>query len=229
MTFIKKTLKGTETPGGYLKELLVDANTKLEHVARLLHIQEKHLESLLADDYSKLADVYYARHLARRLATLLGGRPEYVDKLFGKVASRGSENPEQVFEYKKVSRASLFVTARAVTGGTLGLVFASFLVYLGLNAHRALTPPQIELRSPGADIVTKERLVVVEGQTEREAKIVVNGEQVASDDEGNFKAPLFLEEGLNVIEVRVAKRYSREQVVYRKVLVEPAAKDLSRK
>ncbi|MFH0927864.1 MAG: helix-turn-helix domain-containing protein [bacterium] len=222
MTFTKKNLRAAETVGNYLAELLENSGIALSDLGPALKVREKYLEALFLDRFEDLPDLFYARHLVKRLVVLLNGSPEYAEKLFEEQAGerKESEAPQLVFERRKVGSFSLIVVARVLAAVGLAFVFLGLLGYLGFSAYKALTPPALTVTFPATDIVTQERSIVVKGHTEREVRITVNDQVVTSDDRGEFQTPLFLDPGLNIIEVHAAKRYSRDQVVYRKVLVE---------
>lgn len=222
MNFRKKTLKGTETIGGYLTELLEQERKTVEELAAALHFQERHMRALLADHCEVLPDAYYGKHLARRLAASLGGNADYAERLFLCAAPRlaPEETAEQAFSRGRVRARSLFVVARFAAGSLIASVFLVLLVYFGLNIRRALMPPALEISSPSADMVTLNRTVTVSGRTEPEVTLRVNGQLVTLDADGRFSTILYLEEGLNDVEAVAVKRYSKPQTVFRRVLVE---------
>lgn len=225
MAFVKKTIAAGETVGRYLTELMREEGMTAEKIAEALHLQVRHVRAVLTDQASELPGAFYTKHLVRQLTALLHGNVEYAEKVFLRSASDrvAHEAPEKVFERKRVRAANLIVVARLLTGSALALVLAVLLFSFGGNIRNALTPPMIVLMNPSTDLVTTTRELRVEGKTEPEVTLKVNGEQVVTDTAGVFSVPLYLADGLNVIEIRAAKRYSKDQVVYRRVLVEPKA------
>ena len=94
-----------------------------------------------------------------------------------------------------------------------------FLVYLGIEFSRNISPPFLEVESPQDDLVTSERMVTIRGKTEKESRVTINGQEVFEDEEGNFSEEIDLKEGINIIKITSAKKRSKESVVYKKVLV----------
>ncbi|MEI7741697.1 MAG: hypothetical protein WCJ29_04280 [bacterium] len=222
MTFTKKKISADETVGGYFRELLNSARMTDIALAEALHAQPRHVKALLNNDFKQLPGAYYTKHLIKKCSELLNGRAEYAESLFLRSVSTSDivESPEKIFEYRRVRGAALIVVARVLTGLAFVGVFAALMISFGGNIRKALTPPSIDLLNPATDLVTSNRELKVEGKTEPEVIIKINGEQVVTDDVGVFSMPLYLNDGLNIVEVRAAKRYSKEQVVYRRVLVE---------
>jgi len=204
-----------------------EESMSLDSLSQVLHIQRRQLQALLSDQYALLPDGYYVRHLARLVTTSLHGNLDYAEKLLPEIDSSA---PEKAFDRKRVRQSSLLSIARLASGLGVAAVFLGLLAYFGFNMSRALLPPQISVLNPASDLVTDNRNLVLQGQTEPEVVVKVNGQVASVDDAGVFQAPLFLDDGLNVIEVRANRRYSKENVIYRRVMVErPKVEELGRR
>jgi hypothetical protein len=103
----------------------------------------------------------------------------------------------------------------------LGLVVLGLGVYFALEIKKIIAPPQISLAAPQDGLVTTERSLVIEGRTEREVSLRINGKPVSPDGNGNFRDTLELQEGLNLITVVGAKKHSKEMAVTRRIIVMP--------
>ena len=58
------------------------------------------------------------------------------------------------------------------------------------------------------------------GQSETEAEVKINGELILMDEDGNFSKLINLKKGVNPLEISAKKKYSRENLIIRQVLVE---------
>ncbi len=120
-----------------------------------------------------------------------------------------------------VPSSRLLVTPKIIKGVLLLLAAAGLGSYFLIAAQRLVAPPSVTIISPQDGLVTQERTLVVEGQTEREVSLLINGKPVNIDSDGNFNDRLDLHDGLNVIEVVAAKKHGKETKVTRRIIVEP--------
>ena len=101
----------------------------------------------------------------------------------------------------------------------IGLVVAICFVYLGYRLNKIISPPALLVETPAMNLITKQTSWLIAGKTEAEASLVVNGENVLSDKNGNFSKLIHLKNGLNFIEVTARKKYGRSRVITRQILV----------
>ena len=94
------------------------------------------------------------------------------------------------------------------------------LSYLVWQIDQIIRPPQITIFSPAADITISTNILAVSGQTESEVRIKINNEDVVLDKNNNFNQTLNLQPGLNVITIEGKKKYSRTQIIKRRVILE---------
>lgn len=103
------------------------------------------------------------------------------------------------------------------------IIIASFFflcfVYLGVEAKEIFTPPGIEIYSPANNLVINGQLVKIEGKIDLGAKVSINGKSILANNEGFFNEEIGLQPGANIIKISANKKYSKTNVVYRKVLV----------
>jgi hypothetical protein len=85
-----------------------------------------------------------------------------------------------------------------------------------------MAPPSITLTAPSDGLVTTDKTLTVQGRTEREVTLLVNGEPVHIDSEGNFSDDLDLRDGLNVIRVVAIRKHGQEAEIVRRVIVNPS-------
>lgn len=106
-------------------------------------------------------------------------------------------------------------------------VFSVFLGYLGYVVSGLLIPPSLTITEPGDGVVSKSRTIELHGKTIPDAKVTVNGGAILPTEKGDFSTLLVLGNGVNTIEVKAEKRYSRPRVVTRTVLIQENGKALS--
>jgi len=100
----------------------------------------------------------------------------------------------------------------------LGLIILSFVAYLGYEVKKITTPPNLEIFEPADETIVKSPILIISGVSEKETRIKINGEPVMSNTDGTFKEDIDLQRGLNIIKISAAKKYSKENIIYRKII-----------
>jgi hypothetical protein len=85
-----------------------------------------------------------------------------------------------------------------------------------------MSPPFLSIIEPLDNSVTENNFVIVFGKTEPETQIKINGETITlspGEKESLFTEKVNLKTGLNTITIIAKKKYGREAVLTRQVLV----------
>lgn len=139
-------------------------------------------------------------------------------------ASASSSSSARRHPTKSVPASQLVVAPKIIQSTLLGLAVVGFAVYFGIQVKKLIAPPDIALVSPQDGLVTEDRSLIVEGRTDNEVLLHINGKLVSPDADGKFKDTLDLQEGLNIITVTGAKKHSKEMTVTRRIIVMPKAR-----
>ncbi|MBI4414722.1 MAG: helix-turn-helix domain-containing protein [Candidatus Kerfeldbacteria bacterium] len=221
--FSHRTVAAIEPLGEKLRRLRNEARLSVQAVARESGIQEKYLEALESSAYALLPGEVYVRNMLKKYAQLLHLNEERVFSLYEQertvVRSVGpSALPPQT---KKEARAINFPRLFKQLGVA---VCALVLVgYLGYTVTTSRSAPLLMVSSPKGDLVVRELSVSVEGTTEPESRVRINGQDVFLSQDGHFSERVGLQPGLNVITVVATKERSREQTVERRIIVDLGA------
>lgn len=105
---------------------------------------------------------------------------------------------------------------RKIIFATIGIMF---LGYLAFEGRGLLLPPPLQLFSPPEDLVTTDPNITLSGQTSPGARLQINGTELLPNEKGYFQEKLVLQNGINTLEIKASKRYTRPRVVERKILV----------
>lgn len=213
---------------GTVGELLYNARAsfKLERheVSLRTKIPERYIQGLENGSYSEMPDDVYTKIYLKAYCAFLGldaadmlGRYRNERTSAEKVDLNGRRSHPTT----SIPASQLVVAPKIIRALLFGLVVLGIGMYFGLEVKKIITPPSVSLASPKDGLVTIERSVAIEGNTEREVALSINGKQVATDDKGNFKDILDLQEGMNVITIVAAKKYSKPMTVTRRIIVEP--------
>ncbi len=230
-----------------LGETLVSARKKrevsLREVARELRISETYLRALESGDYGKLPGDIYARNFLKSYARWLNldwkqSLADYslevqlhtqtskaLDKTLDKTLYKTQGSKSGLMSVgarlvRRPSRLALSFTPRLFRQAFVGVLAALLLVYLGGKVRAIFSPPLLFVETPAIDLVTDERTIVVSGQADRQASLLINGQPVLSDDNGHFTEVLDLADGTNLIEIAAQKKHSQPNQVTRKIVVQ---------
>ena len=96
------------------------------------------------------------------------------------------------------------------------------LIYVAFQARFLITGPEIVLTNE-PDTHQNERVVILEGSAFNITHLWLNDRQIFTDEHGNFKEALVLENGYTITNLRARDRYGRETRVVRSFVYTPAS------
>lgn len=99
-------------------------------------------------------------------------------------------------------------------------VFTIFFVgYLGLQIRRIITPPVLSIYSPIEGSLSTNNETVIEGQTEKECHLTINGQDIQVDEGGKFSTSISLATGVNTINFSSTKKHGKTTEIIRHIIV----------
>lgn len=210
-----------------LKEVLVAARQKknltLGSAAQKTNISKSYLLALEEGKYNDLPGEIYAKNFLKVYSNLLGLNFKETLSLYlteKKIYQKtGKLQAEQNQPLKRAHWLQFLATPKIIRNSLIGLVILILLVYLGIKIKTITAPPILQIFSPTDDLVTKQELIKISGRTEKEATLLINGQQVLTDESGNFSKIIDLQKGTNIVRISVQKKHGQETVVYRKIVV----------
>ncbi len=224
-TFSTKQITTAPSVGEKLTARRQQNQVSLEDAAASTKISTPYLWALEEGDYDKLPGEVYAKSFLKVYAEFLRLNPQelvsqYISeqKIYNKTQQvkniKDNRKPvERIFWHH------LLVTPKIIRNGIIGLLIIVCLVYLGIKVNAIVSPPFLEVTQPPDNLVTKQKVVEITGQVEKEAVLEINGQQVLTKNDGNFSEMLALQQGTNIIEISAQKKHSKKAVIYRKVIV----------
>lgn len=94
----------------------------------------------------------------------------------------------------------------------LGVFLLAIFAYIGFQIYKFQRPPSLEITSPIPDSEVQTKDVLVEGKTDLESIIEVNGTAVETNEQGEFNYEVTLKEGLNTITIKARKNNALEKI-----------------
>jgi transcriptional regulator with XRE-family HTH domain len=209
-----------KTVGEILEEARREQNLSLEKASELTHIHKNHLIALESGNYSALPEGIYSEKLLETYVDFLNIDFPSLKKLFTKelqINKRVTKDRKSFVS--KISSRNLIVAPRIIKVFTAVLAVLILLIYLGFEISNIFSPPPLDIFNPIDNLVTVDPTIEVIGQTEKEVKIKINDQEIQGDKTGYFKEFVSLKAGLNIIKISAAKKRSKENVVYRRVIL----------
>lgn len=219
VAFQKKNLDDL-TIGEALRAAREERNESIEDVERLTHVGKKYIAALEANDLKKLPEPVYAKKFVRALAAHFGiDQDAAAENLLKEMAvSVGAPVADRPVNF--VEGRSLVVTPARFKTVLVAGVFLAIVGYFAWSVNSILKPPSLTLYSPHDSQVFPTSRVVLEGLTEPEVDLEINGEAVPIEQDGAFKDILNLPPGVSNLRLTAKKKHSRENQVFLKVVVE---------
>jgi transcriptional regulator with XRE-family HTH domain len=217
--FTKKSI-GTLTLGEKLKKFRSDRRMSLGDVSRSTNIQVKYLEFIEEGEYEKLPADVYVKGFLKSYAEFLGIDENVLIKMFEKekeikknlkLSKSKKEKGKNNFKLLKPLKIHSFIfTPKIIIGTLITLVVIAGLVYLYKEIGSFASMPRLIILSPEQNSVIQGNSVLVDGITDRDAQLFINGQAVLVNDEGNFRENLILQPGSNTISVKAINRFKKE-------------------
>lgn len=217
--FTKKSI-GTLTLGEKLKKIRSDKRMSLGDVSRNTNIQVKYLELIEEGDYDKLPADVYVKGFLKSYAEFFNISEHALIKAFEKekeikknlkFSKTKKKDVKENFKIPKPLKIQSFIFTPKIIAGTL----ISLLVFLGVGylykeIGNFASVPRLVILNPEQDSSISGRSTVVEGITDRDAKLFINDQPILVNDEGQFRENLILQAGSNNISIKAVNRFNKE-------------------
>jgi transcriptional regulator with XRE-family HTH domain len=204
-----------ETLGQIFKRYREAEKIKVERVEKDTKISKRMILAIENDDFKQLPDDLYATHIIKTYAKYLSLDYNKLLNLYKKDFGKFKE--EKNFTTKKVK---VYFTPQGARNLVIALIVIALLGYLGLQIGKIFKPPQLIIFQPDKDLIISRNYLEIKGQTEKEARVFINEKEVFLDSRGEFTAALDLQNGLNIIKISAVNKHSKENTVYRQILVQ---------
>lgn len=221
--FRKRELHNKRELGEKLQNQRKRLNLNLEKISEKINVPLKYLVALENGDYKNLpANIYSKNFLKKFLRTLKLPEEPLIEQFLEERNSFNILNQNKGADnfVARVAKRNLLDMPKIIRTLSVILVVAALLGYLGFEIKDIVTPPKLAIFEPQDNLVISGSTAVIRGQTEKEARILINNQEVLSDPEGNFEKSLQLQSGINTIKITAKKKHSRENIIYKNILVE---------
>jgi cytoskeletal protein RodZ len=214
-SFSVKKIGAETTLGEKLKNLREKNLYSVKRLAKKIFIHKKYIEALEENNYADLPDEIYTKNYIIAYIKFFKQDPApFVNAYFSEISKNKTNKTVQ----KRMGKPCFVFPAHVTKYAVLGLIIISFATYLGLEIKKITSPPNLEIFEPTDETIVKSPILSITGKSEKETRIKINGESVMPNADGTFNEEIDLQHGLNVIKISAAKKYSKENIIYRKII-----------
>lgn len=181
-------------------------------------VPEKYLRALEEHNFSALPPAKaYRLAYVKSYAEALGLPPDKCIRQF-KIEDGLKNIPAQhtILSNKKKLNGSIALLLRNISLIIFVIAFAFYFIY---QIRGILEPPHLIIFSPDEGYVTEQNNILVRGETDKETKLTVNGQDIMVNEEGKFEVNLDLSKGVNTITISATKKHGKTTSNTRHVVV----------
>lgn len=216
--FCIKNLESQMRVGERLKKAREAKDLTLDDVYNKTRIPLKYLEAIEFGNFKALPPAK-----AHRLAYIR----EYVEALNLNPASFLYQFSQEsnLINYTPAAprRALKFWAFNSISNifrkAAIAILLVGFLGYLTWQVNGILQPPKLTVFTPADGYISSKLVALVQGETEKEVRLTVNGKDIMPNDKGRFEIPVDLSNGVNTITISAIKKHGKITTVTRHVIV----------
>lgn len=219
--FIKKDIFLDQgSVGNYIKKVREKKSISLEEASLKTGIGLKYLKAIEDSCSRDLPRGAYAKIFFKKYVEFLDIRHKNIVGDFIKEQSRVQNFEKNIFFNKLVSWKSFVSLPKVFRNVLIFLVVIICLFYLFFYLKNIFAPPFLEVFNIEDKQLVNSPVILIEGKTDAESELTINGQAVLSDGQGYFSENIYLKSGINFIYISAKKKYSKENIIVKQILVE---------
>lgn len=191
-----------------LRETRLAKGYSLEDIYRDTKIQPKVLGLLEGGDWANLPEETYLKGLIRNYGEYLGLDREHLQALFRREYRKKEEIEKPL--WPKLPFSFSFSPNFLLILGTVALLILMF-AYLGFQYFSQAFGPQLSIASPREGMVVDTGFLTVQGRTDPDAQVYVNGGKIDVSGDGRFSSQLTISQKVTTIEILAQNKFGREK------------------
>ena len=186
---------------------------------KLCGIHPSMIQLLEEERLCDLQDPRYAERMVRALAQALDVRPDFLlAKYRAALASQGISCETTAQLRPTARKRDFFVTRKVLIVAGVLAVAAIIGGYVTWEVGQISAAPSLSIASPVQGYTTDEPHVAVQGKTDPDAFVSVNGQQAVVQSDGSFNVSLELASGVTTVHVESRRRYGTPTIQERQIL-----------
>lgn len=203
------------TVGQLLREARLKYNITLDTAEKRTKIRKKYLQAIEENQFEVLPGQTYATGFIRNYSDFLGIDSERTLALF----RREQKDVPQLVVPKGIAQdvesPLLTFTPRIAALFISSALLAVFFFYLFFEYRFVALAPTISLRSPSEHQLVYSKQLRVQGTTDPDAKVTINGQAIELQVDGSFAIDMELNDGSNTITIQSENKFGKKSEVRR--------------
>jgi len=201
----RQVLSEYKSIGDQLRFTRLQKGFSLEEVSGRLKVRLEYLRALEDEDYVLLPGGIYGKIFLKKYVNFLGLDYKNIVKNFVKERKIYLSEADDVFSKKVIKRHKLIIFPKVFRNILIILAIITCVLYLGIYLKKITAAPKLAIIEPTSNQVQKELSINVQGETEPESEVAINGQSVLIDKRGMFWQTIVLKKGVNIIVVKAKK------------------------
>lgn len=202
-----------KTVGEILTETREKKGISFPEVEKATKIKVRFLEALERNDFSKIADATIVKGFIKNYAEYLGlssrdllaiFRRDFIEDKKGQILPRGV--------YEPLYQPKFSWTPKMTVAASLIALFLILAIYLSFQLFGFLGAPSLEIYSPKNKESVKETEINIQGKTNPDATVSVNGEIILVLTDGSFEKTVTLSAGENKFLIEAVSRRGKKSL-----------------
>lgn len=223
--FKTKKVETILTAGECLKRKREELDIPIKNIAEKLKIKTSHLENLEKSNYKELPPDVFVRGFIKNYAQLVGLDPEKMISIYSReknIANKieGKSKKNEHYLNRPPTQNSAIITPKIITAFFSLLVLLTVGYYLWHQISSFNSTPYLFVSSPYEDQTTIDSHITIEGETEREIVIKINGQDVFVNPDGYFRENIILQPGKNILIIEATNKFNRTAKEVRNIIYE---------
>lgn len=224
--FKTKQVNATITVGERLKKRRKEKEISIKEVGEKLKVKVDYLSNLEENNYDKLPPDVYVKGFIKSYAALVGFDAQEMVDLYNKERAIGEKIENKKQSGEKAEKRKFSISRYIIITPKILTIFSSLIIlsivgyYLFHQLSSFNSAPYLFISNPIADQSQNEPEIEVKGQTEKQASVKINGEDVFVDSDGNFKQIIMLKPGSNVLNIEAVSRFNKTTELTRNIIYE---------
>jgi transcriptional regulator with XRE-family HTH domain len=216
--FKKKNLEPPKRVCLRLKEARLSCGMSLEQVSKKTKISKNFLEALEECRFDELPKAeIYQKNFVKKYVKALGVDPESFLEQYS--SEECGKNKKNIISCGEVKNNYLHNLPFFLRYGFVAVILMLLFFYLGLQVKNIIEPPKLLIYSPLEGYVTDELSVMVFGETNKEVKVSINGDEISTSEDGTFEEVVDLSEGVNTLLIEAQKKHGKTITEERHVIL----------
>lgn len=204
--------------GTKLKNAREVFNIDIRTASNAIKVPGKYLTALEKNRFNDLpkAKIFRLNYL-KKYANFLHLNEEETEEQF--IKENGLKNIEQIHPKKFLKNTPLFSISIFARNFLITSFLLMFIAYLAWQVKGILEPPKLVIYNPAEGITIMDNQINVQGETDNECRLTINGQEIRADEKGRFNLKVDLSHGLNTIVISAIKKHGKVSTITRHIVV----------